>query len=191
VLSLLLALVVSSGSRIRTALVGLAFLTVAVSTYGLFMAGLFGVLSTVGVSLWVRLAVTAVAVGFAALNIKDYFWFQVGPSLALSDRYKPGLFRRMRGLLAPGMSGPALMGGAAVMALGVTLVELPCTAGLPLLWARRERPDARRHVSHAYLAKRRRGAEAPAPTRHASHQSVHRRMTRWNRRRHFARAGRD
>ena len=77
-----------------------------------------------------------VAVGFAALNIKDYFWFQVGPSLTLSDRYKPGLFRRMRGLLAPGASAPALIGGAAVMAMGVTLVELPCTAGLPMLWAR-------------------------------------------------------
>jgi uncharacterized membrane protein HdeD (DUF308 family) len=40
----------------------------------------------------------------------------------------------MRGLAATDRSWPALVGGTAVLAVGVSLVETPCTAGLPLLW---------------------------------------------------------
>lgn len=34
----------------------------------------------------------------------------------------------------PENSTPQMMGATALLALGVTLVELPCTAGLPMIW---------------------------------------------------------
>jgi cytochrome c biogenesis protein CcdA len=40
----------------------------------------------------------------------------------------------MRTLSTPDQSLPALLGGTAVLAVGVSLLETPCTAGLPLLW---------------------------------------------------------
>ena len=37
--------------------------------------------------------------------------------------------------MKPGMSIPALIIMTAIMALGITLVELPCTAGFPVIWS--------------------------------------------------------
>jgi hypothetical protein len=136
VLSLLLAMVVASGSRRRTLLVGLPFLAVAVGTYGLFVAGLYSAVAAVGLATWVHPLVAATAIVFGAVNVKEYFWFRAGPSLSIPERFKPGIYRRIRGLMAPGRTGAPLVGGAAAMAFGVTLIELPCTAGLPVLWTR-------------------------------------------------------
>jgi hypothetical protein len=54
--------------------------------------------------------------------------------VTIAETRKPGLFRRMRGLADPDRSLPAALGGTAMLAVGVSLLETPCTAGLPLLW---------------------------------------------------------
>ena len=136
VLSLLLALVVNTGSRKKTLLVGLTFLGVAAALYGVIILGLFSVFAFVGYELWIRIAVALIALAFALINIKDYFWLKEGVSLTISDKYKPKLYRDMRGLLSPDKSTLALIGATAAMALGITLVEMPCTAGLPILWTK-------------------------------------------------------
>jgi glutaredoxin len=134
VLSLLLALVIHSGSRRKTAIVGLTFLTVTSVVYILFIVGLFSIFSFVGFIGWIQVAVALLALAFALINIKDYFWYKEGISLTIADKHKPKIYRDMRGLLSTEMSTPALIGATAVMAAGVTLVELPCTSGLPVLW---------------------------------------------------------
>lgn len=134
VLSLLLALVIHSGSRRKTFIVGLTFLTVTSAVYILFIVGLFSVFSFVGFLGWIQAAVALLALAFALINIKDYFWYKKGVSLTIADERKPKIYRDMRGLLAGDKSTPALMGATAVMAVGITLVELPCTSGLPVLW---------------------------------------------------------
>jgi len=134
VLSLLLALVLHSGSRRKIAIVGLTFLTVTSAVYMLFIIGLFSIFSFVSFIGWIQVVVALLALAFALINIKDYFWYKEGISLTISDKHKPKIYRDMRGLLANEMSTPALIGATAVMAAGVTLVELPCTSGLPVLW---------------------------------------------------------
>ncbi len=134
VLSLLLGLVLHSGSRQKVMIIGLTFLTVTSAVYMLFIAGLFTIFSFVGFIGWIQVAVALMALAFAFINIKDYFWYKQGPSLTISDRHKPKIYRDMRGLLKGNKSTPALIGATAVMAMGVTLVELPCTSGLPVMW---------------------------------------------------------
>jgi thiol-disulfide isomerase/thioredoxin len=133
VLSLLLALVIHSGSRQKTMIVGLTFLTVTSLVYVLFIVGLFSVFSFVGFMGWIQVAVALLALVFAVINIKDYFWYKQGVSLTIADKHKPKIYRDMRGLLQVDNT-PTLIGATAVMAMGVTLVELPCTSGLPVLW---------------------------------------------------------
>jgi cytochrome c biogenesis protein CcdA/glutaredoxin len=135
VLTVLLGLVVHSGSRRRVLLVGLTFLATTTAVYGLFVAGVFGALAYVAYLGWVQVTVALFALGFALVNIKDYFWFQRGPSFTISERHKPRIYRRIRGLLAPERSPWALVTATFVMALGIALVELPCTAGFPVLWS--------------------------------------------------------
>lgn len=135
VLTLLLALVVQARSRARVALVGVTFLVTTALVYGAFMVGVFGALAYVLYYDWVRIAVALLAVLFAAINIKDYFWFRRGVSLTISDEHKPWIYRRMRRLRDARLSVPAVLVAAVLMALGISLVELPCTAGFPVLWS--------------------------------------------------------
>jgi cytochrome c biogenesis protein CcdA len=135
VLTVLLALVIHSGSRQRILAVGLTFLATTAAVYGLFMVGLFGVLGFLAYLGWVQTLVALFALAFAAVNIKDYFRFREGLSFTIAERHKPGLYRSIRGLMAPGRSLAALVGATFLMALGIALVELPCTAGFPVIWS--------------------------------------------------------
>jgi thiol-disulfide isomerase/thioredoxin len=134
VLSILLALVIHSGSRKKIMIVGLTFLAVTATIYGLFIAGLFSVFSFVGYLGWIQIVVALLALTFAFINIKDYFWYKEGVSLTIDDKHKPKIYRDMRGLLSGERSTAGLIGATAVMAAGIALVELPCTAGFPVLW---------------------------------------------------------
>jgi len=136
VISLLLALVINTGSRTKALAVGLTYLLVAAGLYGLIILGLFSVFAFIGYALWIRIAVALVALIMAAINIKDYLWFKKGVSLTISDERKPGIYRNIRNILAPGQSGLALVSATAAMAGGITVIEMPCTAGLPILWTK-------------------------------------------------------
>lgn len=133
VLSMLMALVVHSGSRARVFAVGGVFLLVTSLLYGLYMIGAYSTLSLVGEQIWIRIAVALVAGVFGVLHIKEHFTTR-GPSVTIGAEHKPGLFRKMRRLADMDRSLPATLGGTAVLAVGVSLLETPCTAGLPLLW---------------------------------------------------------
>jgi len=135
VLTLLLGLVIHSGSRGRIALVGITFLTTTALIYGAFIAGVFGVLSYILYLTWVQWVVAAFALTFGLVNIKDYFWFRKGPSFTIADSQKPGIYQGMRRLLNPQLTGFALLFATIVMASGIALVELPCTAGFPVIWS--------------------------------------------------------
>ena len=133
VLSMLMALVVHSGSRTCVFAVGGLFLLITSLLYGLYMLGAYSTLSIVGRQTWIRAAVALVAGVFGAFHLKEH-WTSSGPSVTIPADRKPGIFRRMRTLADPNRSLPATLGGTALLAVGVSLLETPCTAGLPLLW---------------------------------------------------------
>jgi thiol-disulfide isomerase/thioredoxin len=135
VLSILLALVIHSGSRTKTLIVGLTFLLVTAGIYGLFIAGLFKVFTVFSFLGWIRVVVAVIALTFAAINIKDYFWYKEGISLTISDTHKPKIYQEFREILKGDKSVWALIGATMVMAAGIAIVELPCTAGFPVLWS--------------------------------------------------------
>jgi cytochrome c biogenesis protein CcdA len=134
VLSVLLAIVLHSGSRGRVVSVGLTFLAVTVGMYAIYMAGMYSALDYIGKLAWIRLTIATVALVFGLIHMKEYFWFKEGPSLTIDDARKPGLYKRMRSIARADKSLPAVLGGTVVLAVGVSLLETPCTAGLPLLW---------------------------------------------------------
>lgn len=136
VLSILLALVLNTGSRRKTLLVGLTFLFVTAGLYVLFIAGLFKVFTIVSFIGWIQVVVALLALGFALVNIKDYFWYKEGLSFTISDKHKPGIYRNIRNIISGDKSGLGLIGATVVMATGVALIEMPCTAGFPVLWTK-------------------------------------------------------
>ncbi len=134
VLSVLLGLTLHTGSRKKVFIIGIVFLTVTSLVYALFIAGLFTMFTFINFVGWIRLVVAAFALFFAAVNIKDYFWYKEGISFTIADDKKAGLYRDMRRVLKAGDSLPALIGATIVMAAGASLVEFSCTAGFPVLW---------------------------------------------------------
>lgn len=133
VLSMLLALVLHSGSRRRVLLVGGLFLLITSVLYGLYMVGFYSVLDVAGEAVWLRITVVVVAGGLGLLHLKEYVTNR-GLSVTIPDAHKPGLYRRMRSLASADRSLPAVLGSTALLAIAVSLLETPCTAGLPLLW---------------------------------------------------------
>jgi len=134
VLSILLAMVLHSGSRRRLLAVGITFLAVAGVAYGLFMLGLFAVMDWIGYATPVRLAVAGLVGVFGIVAIKDYLWFGRGPTFSIPEQRKPGIVRRSRELAISQRSLLVIVPMTALLAAGVALLELPCTAGFPVMW---------------------------------------------------------
>ena len=134
VLAVLLAIVLHSGSRGRVALVGSTFLLVTAGMYGLYIVGMYSALDYAGQLGWIRAGVAVVALTFGVLQLKDGLTPGVGPSLSISPSRRPRIYRAMRGVARPDRGLTATLAGTAALAVGVSLLETPCTAGLPLLW---------------------------------------------------------
>ena len=134
VLSLLLAIVLNHGSRRRVVLVGGVFLAVTAAMYAIYVGGLYSALDVVGGLSWIRWVVALVALAFGVLQLKDGIRPGVGPSLSIAPSQRPGIYQRIRHVADPGQGVAATLAGTVVLAVGVSLLETPCTAGLPLLW---------------------------------------------------------
>jgi glutaredoxin len=134
VLAVLLAIVLHSGSRGRVLLVGSTFLGVTAGMYALYIVGMYSALDYAGQMTWIRVGVAAVALVFGVLQLKDGITPGVGPSLSISKGQRPRLYRAMRGVARSERGLLPTLAGTATLAVGVSLLETPCTAGLPLLW---------------------------------------------------------
>ncbi|MBW6465898.1 MAG: hypothetical protein K0B06_05300 [Brevefilum sp.] len=135
VLSILLSITLQTKSRKKVLIVGGVFLLTTAFLYGLFIAGVFSVLRIISFMGWIQVMVALIALGFALVNIKDYFWYKEGVSFTISDNKKPGIYQRMRGILRHSDSAWQLIGATIVFAAGIALVELSCTAGFPVIWS--------------------------------------------------------
>ena len=73
------------------------------------------------------------ALAIGGLNVKDFFAWKQGISLSIPDSAKPGLYARMRAVLAAGRLLPAMI-AVATLAVLVNFIELLCTAGFPAVY---------------------------------------------------------
>ena len=132
-ISILLAIVLRTGSRRRVIAIGSTFLVVTAAMYALYMAAIYSALTVVGFIGAIQIAVAIVAGVFGVVSVKDYFAFKKGLSFTISDSAKPGMYQRMRAAAGQKALIPALAATAA-LGVAVSLLETPCTAGFPVLW---------------------------------------------------------
>ncbi len=135
VLLFLLSLLVHAKSRKRMFLIGGIFVFFSGFVYFLFMAAWLNIFLIIGQLLVITTAAGLIALAVALINIKDFFLFKKGVSLAIPEKSKPRLFERMRNLLkSPSL--PAMIGGTIVLAITANAYELLCTAGFPMVYTR-------------------------------------------------------
>ena len=135
VLLFLLSLLVHAKSRTRMAIVGGTFVLFSGLVYFVFMAAWLNVFLIAGELRVITVIAGLVALLVAVLNIKDYFWFKAGPSLSIPESAKPGLFKRMREIVASGSLGP-MLASTVLLAVVANSYELLCTAGFPMVYTR-------------------------------------------------------
>jgi thiol-disulfide isomerase/thioredoxin len=135
VLLFLLSLLVHAKSRTRMAIVGGTFVLFSGIVYFVFMAAWLNVFLIAGELRVITFIAGLLALTVAVLNIKDYFWFKAGPSLSIPDAARPGLFKRMRGVVTTGNMGP-MLASTVLLAIVANSYELLCTAGFPMVYTR-------------------------------------------------------
>jgi hypothetical protein len=150
VLLFLLSLLVHSRSRLRMILIGGVFVAVSGLLYFAFMAAWLNLMLVFRGLGWITPLAGAVAVAAAILNIKDFFRPGRGPSLSIPETAKPGLFARMRRLVAAERL-PVMLAGTITLAVVANSYELLCTSGFPLLYTRILTLDHQLPVATYYL----------------------------------------
>jgi hypothetical protein len=133
VLLFVLAMLVNVRNRRTVLVVGGVFVVASGVVYLAFMAAWLTVFMVLGISRVVTVILGVVAVAVGVVNVKDFFLPGRGPSLGIPAAAKPGIYARVRRVLAAEQLAPAA-GAAAVLAVLVNLVELLCTAGLPAVY---------------------------------------------------------
>lgn len=137
VLTFLLVLLVSvSHSRKRIFAVGYTFVIVIFTIYFLFMAAWLNVFLFFGYFDIIRIIIGIVALVAGIINCKEFFWFRKGVTLMIQEQHKMPLVEKiesMKNIIKKG-SMPALIISSIVLAAFASLVELPCTAGWPLIY---------------------------------------------------------
>jgi cytochrome c biogenesis protein CcdA/glutaredoxin-related protein len=135
VLLFLLSLLTHQHQRGRMLLIGGIFVLCSGVLYFAFMAAWLNVFLVVGNLAWITTAAGALALLIGALNLKDYFAFQRGPSLSMSTERKADLFQRGRRLAQSGHL-PTMLAATLLLATVANFYELLCTAGFPMVFTR-------------------------------------------------------
>jgi thiol-disulfide isomerase/thioredoxin len=135
VLLFLLTLLVHARSRARMLLVGGLFVLVSGLVYFLFLSAWLNLFLVVGRLPWITLAAGVLAIVIGLVNVKDYLALRRGPTLSIPESAKPGLFARMRRLVAAERL-TTLIPGTLALAVVANTYELLCTAGFPMVFTR-------------------------------------------------------
>ncbi len=125
-----------SNSRRKIFLVGMIFLFVTGLSYLLYMAAWLNLFRFVGFVNPLRIAIAVLAIGAGLINCKEFFAFRKGVTLMIQERHKLPLMKKIEKVKSIIQHGtfPALLLSSVVLAAFASLIELPCTAGWPIIF---------------------------------------------------------
>ena len=133
VLMFLLSVLVNIRERKKIIIIAGTFVLVSGLAYFAFMAAWLNVFMLVGLDRPAQVILGCVAIVIGLVNVKDFFAFGKGISFKIPESAKPGIYARVRKIMAAKQLWAALTGAVALAVL-VNMVELLCTAGLPAMY---------------------------------------------------------
>lgn len=119
-LLLILAILLRLQDRRRMLLIGGTFIGVGGLLYFIFLAAWLELFLLVGFSRALQVGLGLVALAIGLLNLKDFAAFGRGPSLGIPERAKPGIYARVRRVLAA-PTLPLALGAVAALSAVVLL----------------------------------------------------------------------
>jgi glutaredoxin len=135
VLLLMISLLAPMNNRRRMLAIAGSFVLIQGIAYFLFMAAWLNLFLVIGLSRASQLIIAAIAIVAGLINVKDFLALNIGVSLSIPEKAKPGIYSRMRAILHAESMTTAIV-GAVILAGLVQIVEFLCTSGFPALFTR-------------------------------------------------------
>ena len=138
ILTMLLGLMLSvSHSRKKIFTVGFTFVIVVMIIYFLFMLAWLQIFKFIGFIRPLSIAIGLLALFAGLVNCKELFFFRKGFTLMIAEKHKAPLIRKIQAMKEVIQRGStlAVIGASITLAAFSSLVELPCTAGFPIIYA--------------------------------------------------------
>lgn len=132
VLTLLLSLALNYRSRQKLVLVGITFLIVTALIYGLFMTSVFQIMTFLEYYSYIRVLMNLFVLAFGFFNVRSYFAEE--NLIAIPQKGREFIHQSILKLIKI-RNSLLIVGAATIVAGSAAIVELPCTAGFPVLWS--------------------------------------------------------
>ena len=133
VLITLLTLLITTKDWKKIWIIGGTFLIVSGVMYYLFIAAWLNVFLLVGINAWIQKVIGIVALGGGAFYLYEAFGKDPNQCKVTDFSTRSKIINNMKKVM--GISAwPAMILGVAVLAASVNLIELVCTAGLPVIF---------------------------------------------------------
>ena len=133
VLLFLISMLLHMKDRKRMWILGITFLVASAFVYFLFMAAWLNLLLFIGFIFWVRLLIALVALAGGIYNLREYFINKDSGCKVVGEEKRQKVFERVKRITHEQKFWLALV-GIVILAASVNLVELICSAGLPVLF---------------------------------------------------------
>jgi thiol-disulfide isomerase/thioredoxin len=129
----LISLLLGMESRKRMWILGSVFIVVSASVYFAFMSAWLNLIMFIGMILWVRIAIGLVALIGGSYNLKEYFTNKNSGCKITKTKERKRIMEKLKKITYQ-KSFYLALGGIIVLAFAVNLVEMICSAGLPVVY---------------------------------------------------------
>jgi hypothetical protein len=133
VLLFLISLLLGMKDKKRRWILGTTFIVASAFVYFLFMAAWLNFLLFVGFVVWVRILIGLIALGGGSYNLREYFINKESGCKVTGNEKRQAIFEKLKAITKRRQFILAL-GGIILLAFAVNLVELVCSAGLPVVF---------------------------------------------------------
>ncbi len=133
VLLFLISVLIGMKDRKRMWILGLAFLLTSAFIYMLIMLSWINIVVKITMVVWIRRLIAIIAVGGGIWNLRSYIKSNQTGCEVVDDKRRKSIFKRIRKFTSEKSFILALL-GVIGLAISVNLIELACSAGLPLIF---------------------------------------------------------
>lgn len=133
VLIFLIGLLLGMQDRAKMWILGTTFIVTSSFIYFLFMTAWLNLLLFIGLVFWVKIVIGGIALTAGVLNLREYITNKEGACKVTGSEKRQKIFARLKAITQKQQFWLAL-GGIILLAFAVNLVELICSASLPVVF---------------------------------------------------------
>jgi len=129
----LISLLLGMKDKKRMWILGSAFIVASAAVYFFFMAAWLNLLLFIGFIVWVRVIIGLLALGGGIYNLREYFVNKNSGCKITGNKKRQRVFEKLK-IITQKQQFWLAVGGIIILAAAVNLVELICSAGLPVVF---------------------------------------------------------